>query len=305
MSRTGKALLFLGLLVVLAFFASVGSFFQMIRQFSQQSGEVESKAHITVLNVMGPIMSAEEYLASIKRIGEDKQCKGVLVRIESPGGAVGASQEIFEALLKLRKKGMPVIVSQANIAASGGYYISLAGEKIFANPGTLTGSIGVIFQFPEAERLLEKVGVSLQTVKSGALKDVGNPGRKPTAIELKYLQSVIDDTFDQFVDDVVANRPITREKLLPVADGRVITGRQAKNLGLVDTLGGFDDAKAFLAKKAGLGADYPTRQEPKQKKWYETLVEESQSQSISGIKQLALEWLPALRPGLYFLYQQP
>src|SRR5690606_30284723 len=127
----------------------------------------------------------------------------------------------------LRDADIPLAVSFGNIAASGGYYVSLAGERIFANPGTLTGSIGVIFQFPEAERLLDKAGVSLQTVKSGALKDVGSPARKPTPEELGYLQNVIDDTYEKFLADVAAARGIAPDSLRTIADGRVMTGRQA------------------------------------------------------------------------------
>src|SRR5690606_19018610 len=122
------------------------------------------------------------------------------------GGAVGSSQEIHASLNALKAQGIPVVVSLGNVAASGGYYVALAGEKIFANPGTVTGSIGVIFQFPEVERLLDKAGVSLQTVKSGALKDIGNPARKATPEEMAYLQTLIDDTYDQFLTDVSVAR---------------------------------------------------------------------------------------------------
>jgi protease-4 len=179
--------------------------------------------------------------------------------------------------------------------------VALAGETIYANPGTLTGSIGVIFQFPEAEKLLQKVGVSLQTVKSGALKDVGNPGRKPTAGELKYLQYVIDDTYSQFLSDVAESRHIKVETLRPLADGRVLTGRQAQKAGLVDSLGGLDEAKRFLIARTQVGEDVAWDEEPKPQSRLQALLDpESQTSSLA-------RWMTGLRerlsPGAFFLWR--
>ena len=190
LSKFSKVLILLGIIAVLVFFSMIKSIAEMVGRLSEGTTEVK-RDHLTLLRIEGPIMDATSTLAILHRVDKDDHCKGLLLRVDSPGGAVGASQEIYSALKRLREKGLPLVVSFGNIAASGGYYVSLAGEKIFSNPGTLTGSIGVIFQFPEAEKLLEKIGVSLQTVKSGALKDVGSPGRKPTPEELKYLQAGI------------------------------------------------------------------------------------------------------------------
>lgn len=308
MTKTSKALLFVAALVLLAFFVMIGSFFQFLSSVSENvsiTEDISKKPHLTLLKLDGPIFSAEGTLSSIRRIREDEHCQGVMVRIESPGGAVGASQEIYHALRELRKSGKPVIVSQANIAASGGYYVSLAGEKIFANPGTLTGSIGVIFQFPEAERLFDKVGISLQTVKSGALKDVGNFARKPTAPELAYLQNVIDDTYDQFFSDILVERPISSDSLKTVADGRVLTGRQAQKMGLIDTLGGFEDAKRYLASKTGVDFNQAMWVEPPPKKWFESLAEEPGLTGSRGMDAALKEWIPRLKPGLFSLWTQP
>ena len=215
MSRFTKILIVLAAIVALSFFSMVKSIANMVGRLSED-GKTEKSEHLTLLRIEGPIFDATSTLAILGRVAKDEHCKGLLLRVDSPGGAVGASQEIYTALRRLRRNGLPVVVSFGNIAASGGYYVSLAGEKIFSNPGTLTGSIGVIFQFPEAEKLLDKVGVSLQTVKSGPLKDVGNPARKPTPEEIKYLQGVIDDTYAQFLEDVSSNRHISMDSLKPI-----------------------------------------------------------------------------------------
>lgn len=255
--------------------------------------------HLVLLRVEGPIYDAGPTLAILERIRDDDACKGVLLRVDSPGGAVGASQEIHSALKTLRASGKPLAVSFGNVAASGGYYISLAGEKIFANPGTLTGSIGVIVQFPEVEKLLEKLGVSLQTVKSGALKDVGSPARKATPEELAYLQGVIDDTHDQFVGDVAAARGLSPDSVRRLADGRVYTGRQARALGLVDTLGGLDEAKAWLAARAGLGRGAKWTTEPRPRSRLEEFLDPD---AETGVARWVASFRNRLSPGTFFMW---
>ncbi len=299
LSGFSRLVIVLCLILVLAFFSMIKSIAYMVGNFSQENPSAKSD-HLTELRIEGPIYDGTATLAAISRISRDTHCKGVLLRVDSPGGAVGASQEIYAALKHLREKGIPVIVSFGNIAASGGYYVSLAGEKIFSNPGTLTGSIGVIFQFPEAEKLLDKIGVSLETVKSGALKDVGSPGRKPTPEELHYLQGVIDDTYAQFLEDVAANRHLSLDSLRPIADGRVLTGRQAVLKGLVDTLGGIDDAKRYLEKRVGVSEDVAWIQEPKPKSRIDQFLEpESESSTLLHLFSEAKE---KLNPGPFFLW---
>jgi protease-4 len=302
MNRFAKILAVLSLLAVISVFFFLGSVFSLFGRLAG-SGPKESRAHLTVLRVEGPILGSDTYLESIRRIADDKACKGVLVRIDSPGGAVGASQEIHAALLGLKAKGLPVVVSQGNLAASGGYYVSLAGDRIFSNPGTLTGSIGVILQFPEAERLLDKVGVKLNTVKSGALKDVGNFARSPTPEEMRYLQSVIDNTYGQFIDDILKSRKIQKAELLRIADGRVMTGKQAKEYGLVDTLGGYREAERYLASLAKLEGEPLVVKEPPPHSRFEELLGSRGEQSLGGLLQTAREWLPEPRVGTYFLWR--
>jgi protease-4 len=303
MSRFAKILAVLSLIAFISVFFFLGSLFSLFGRLAGGDGPKESRAHLTVLRIEGPILGSDTYLESIRRIAEDKACKGVLVRIDSPGGAVGASQEIHMALLGLKAKGLPVVVSQGNLAASGGYYISLAGDRIFSNPGTLTGSIGVILQFPEAERLLDKVGVKLNTVKSGALKDVGNFARSPTPEEMRYLQSVIDNTYGQFIDDVLKSRKIKRDELLRIADGRVMTGQQAYGYGLVDTLGGYREAERYLASVAKLEGEPVIVKEPPPHSRLEDLFGAKGEQSLGGLLQTARDWLPEPRVGTYFLWR--
>lgn len=305
MSRFAKIMAVLSILAVIAVFFCFGSLFSLFGRMGDGSGMVkERRDHMTVLRIEGAIMGSDNYLESIRRISEDKACKGLLVRIDSPGGAVGASQEIFSALKGLKAKGLPVVVSQGNLAASGGFYISLAGDRVFANPGTLTGSIGVILQFPEAQKLMEKVGVKLNTVKSGALKDAGNFSRAPTAEEMRYLQAVIDDTYSQFINDILANRKVKREDLLKIADGRVLTGQQALKHGLVDTLGGFREAEHYLASLAKLEGEPVIVKEPPERSRLESFFEPQGSASALGsLARTAQEWLPAIRQGSFFLWK--
>ena len=305
MTRFAKIMAALSVVAVIAAFFCFGSLFSMFGHLADSSGKLkERRDHITVLRIEGAIMGSDAYLESIRRIAEDKACKGLLVRIDSPGGAVGSSQEIYSALKSLKAGGLPVVVSQGNLAASGGFYISLAGDRIFANPGTLTGSIGVILQFPEAQKLMEKVGVKMNTVKSGALKDAGNFARPPTAEELRYLQDVIDDTYGQFIDDILASRKVKREDLLKIADGRVFTGQQAKTYGLVDTLGGYREAEKYLAALAKLEGEPVIVREPPERSRLENLFEPQGSASALGyLAHAAQDWLPSVRQGTFFIWK--
>jgi protease IV len=291
-------------LVVVLLLGGFIAFFLMIAALAGLAGRFgdvpkERKPHLVLLRVEGALYEADPLLGILARLRKDPHCKGVLVRVDSPGGAVGASQELHASLRALREKGIPVAVSFGNVAASGGYYVALAGERIFANPGSLTGSIGVIVQFPEVEKLMEKAGISLQTVKSGALKDVGNPARRATAEELRYLQGVIDDTHAQFLEDVAAARGMTRDSAGRLADGRVFTGRQALSAGLVDTLGGLDDARAWLIARAGVPEDIAWVREPRPRSRMEQFLNPEAGEGLAGV-------LTSLRqrvsPGMYYLW---
>lgn len=206
---------------------------------------------IGLLEIDGPIATSMRYLEIIKDFEEDESVKAVIVRLDSPGGRVGPSQEVYEALLRL-KRTKPVIASMASISASGAYYIACAADTIYALTGTLTGSIGVIMEFVDVSEGLSKLGVSARTITGGDLKDAGTPFRHMTDKERKYFQELASDIHDQFIDAVSKSRSLERNDVVKYADGRVFSGRQALAAGLIDRLGGFDDAVEEAKQRAGI-----------------------------------------------------
>jgi protease-4 len=178
--------------------------------------------------------------------------RAVVMRINSPGGVVGPTQEIHDSLMRLREAGKPVVASLGSVAASGGYYVAVAADRIYANPGTLTGSIGVIMQMANLENLMKKVGVDYVVVKAGQFKDIGNVSRQMTLEERRVLQSLLDDVHGQFIGAVAAGRGLEQRAVLGFADGRIFSGAQAKGLKMVDELGGLEEAINTAATLAGL-----------------------------------------------------
>lgn len=226
---------------------------------------------IGVVDVDGPIQfggdnvspfastrGAERVARRLRELRRDPHAKAIVLRVNSPGGTLAASQAIYEEVrLTAREANKPVIVSMSDMAASGGYYISAPATAIVAHPGTMTGSIGVIMAGLNFKGLMEKHGVRMVSYQSGKNKDIMAFWRDPRPDEIELMQAMIDDAYGQFVTAVADNRGIPREKLLPIADGRVLLGTQAKELGLVDHLGGFRDAVRLAAEAAGLDADDP------------------------------------------------
>ncbi|MGC9325059.1 MAG: signal peptide peptidase SppA [Desulfomonilia bacterium] len=206
---------------------------------------------IGVLEIEGSIRDALVYLDAIKVFEENEHVKAVLVRIDSPGGKVGPSQEIYGALLRLKGK-KPVIASMGSVGASGGYYIACAADTIFALPGTLTGSIGVILEFLDVSDGLEMIGVKAESITSGALKDSGSPFKEMTDTEREYFMELVSDVHEQFVETVAETRGLPLETVKNYADGRAFTGRQACEFGLIDKLGGFDEAVEEAKEQAGI-----------------------------------------------------
>jgi protease-4 len=202
--------------------------------------------------IEGPIAgpTRTRVLKAIEQVRQ-RECPALLLRIDSPGGTVGDSQEIHAALMRLRKQGCRVVASFGNISASGGVYIGVAAEKIVANPGTITGSIGVILRGNDLSRLLERIGVRFETVKSGLYKDILSPDRALEA-ERGLLQELIDASYGQFVAAVAEGRGLSDEAVRSFADGRVFTGAQARELGLVDELGDEELARRLAAELGGL-----------------------------------------------------
>ena len=196
---------------------------------------------IGLVKIEGIIKSSDTYLRLLNKLEEDEDVKAIVLRVDSPGGVVGACQEIHDKVKEISQK-KPVVVSMGSIAASGGLYISVPATKIVANPGTITGSIGVILQSYNVKQLADRIGIKVITVKSGKFKDLLNPFREPDRENLQILQTLIDDSYNQFVGAVAEGRKLPVEKVRKFADGRIFTGRQAKELGLVDELGNFDRA---------------------------------------------------------------
>ncbi|MEW6087778.1 MAG: signal peptide peptidase SppA [bacterium] len=202
----------------------------------------KTNEQIAIIEIDGPITNSGHFLKLFRHYSEMNSVKALVLRINSPGGQVGSVQEIYEELKKIRKKGKKVVASFGDVAASGGYYIACGSDKIVSNPGTLTGSIGVIMQFANFEDLIKKVGVDIQVVKSGLHKDIGSPVRKLTEEEQKILKEVVDDVYDQFIEAVSESRGLDKEEVKKYADGRIFSGRQAKKYGLVDNIGNIEDA---------------------------------------------------------------
>lgn len=207
---------------------------------------------IAVIELLGPIYDSRKIVGQFKHFGDQKSIKAIVFRIDSPGGGVAASQEIYEAAKRVRDAGKPIVVSMGSVAASGGYYVACGADTIMANPGTTTGSIGVIAEFPNIRELLGKIGVKYDIVKSGRYKDIGSPFHDMTQAEKIQLQSWVDDAYDQFVSVVAEERGLSKKAVLRIADGRVFTGQQALKLGLVDLIGDYEKAILLAAELGGI-----------------------------------------------------
>ena len=213
----------------------------------------KSRRRMARIVVDGPITgSTRQRVLKALRDVEEREFPALLLRIDSPGGTVGDSQEIHAALLRLREKGCRVVASFGNISASGGVYIGVAAESIVANPGTITGSIGVILRGNDLSKVFERIGIRFDTVKSGVFKDILSPDRPLSPEERALLQELIDSSYGQFVRVVAEGRSLTEETVRGFADGRVFSGEQAKSLGLVDELGDEDHARRLAARLADL-----------------------------------------------------
>ena len=219
---------------------------------SQSLSPLPGTEKIALVKIEGMLITADSIVEEINNYADDSSVKAILIRIDSPGGGVVASQEIFNAVLNARKQGKKVVISMGSVAASGGYYIAAAADRIVANPGTLTGSIGVKMEFANLEKLLEKIGVRGMVIKAGEYKDMGSPFREMTAHEKLLLQWVIDDVHSQFIEAVAKGRNLPEADVKAIADGRIFTGRQALHLKLVDQLGDLEDSILIAAELAGI-----------------------------------------------------
>lgn len=226
-----------------------GTLMAIILSLSGYSPALSFTNKIGVVPINGIIRDADTIIEQMIAFRNDRRIKAIILRIDSPGGGVGPSQEIYSETRRTSRT-KKVIASLGSVAASGGYYIASAADSIVANPGTLTGSIGVLMEFVRVEELLKKIGVEMQVIKSGEFKDIGSPNRKMTHKEKEMLLTLLEDIRNQFVTAVSEGRNMPEEKVLELADGRIFSGRQAKGLGLVDSLGNFRDAVSVAKRLA-------------------------------------------------------
>ncbi|MCM0606702.1 MAG: signal peptide peptidase SppA [Xanthomonadaceae bacterium] len=282
----------------------------------------KNEGAIGVLEVNGAIMDSKKLLKKLKSFEEDEFVKGIVVRINSPGGSVGPSQEIYDAIKRCKK---PTVTSMGSVAASGGYYIAVGTSKIFANAGTITGSIGVIMQFTNMKKLYDWAKVERFSIKTGKFKDSGAEYRDMTLEERAHLQSMVDDVLSQFKKAVSEGRKLPMEEVTKVADGRIFSGQQAKIIGLVDLLGGLDDAIDDVAKTAKIeGKPKVYYSEKPKSKFMDALFgddeDDAESSSSTGSRSLVVRLLQAviggdaktnslldavtneLQPGVYWLW---
>ena len=245
-----RILIGLGVIVVLLIF-----FFAVLFLVGRYAGGTSSRFafgdKIAIIEVKGVISQSAGVIEELQQYVEDEGVKGIILRIDSPGGGVGPAQEIYREIIKIKPK-KKVVTSMGSVAASGGYYIACASDRIVANPGTITGSIGVIMQFSNLEELLKKIGVKGVVLKSGEHKDIGSPFREMTPEEKRIMQEVLDNVHQQFIQAVADGRKLDRAKVVQIADGRILTGEQAKNLGLVDEMGNLQDTIDITAKMVGI-----------------------------------------------------
>lgn len=211
------------------------------------------KERIALIRIEGPILDSRATVDELETYGDDPLVKAIVLRLDTPGGGVAPSQEIYNAVKRVRlDKHKTVVASMGNVAASGGYYIAVASDRILANPGSLTGSIGVVMQLANLENLMNKIGVKNIVIKSGRYKDVGSPFRMMGEEDRHLLQSVLDDAHRQFIEAVATGRSLDAADVEALADGRIFTGQQAKDVLLVDDLGDLTDAVKLAADMSGL-----------------------------------------------------
>src|SRR5262245_7442658 len=276
----------LGLMVIVAGLATVvGSDLGSRLSFGKSVG---------LLELSGVITDGTEAIEALDRFRKQEKIVAVVLRIDSPGGAVAPSQEVYDAVWRVREK-KPVIASLGNVAASGGYYVASAANTIFADPGTITGSIGAIMSVRQLSDLAQKVGVSEQVVKSGRFKDAGNPLRPLSAEERALFQDMVDDVLTQFVMAVAKGRGMDETDVRPLADGRIYSGAAAHRVGLVDRLGGLTAALEVAWHDAGQeGEPRVTRVRGQRRLWWLDILGQAFIPESSGAPG-----------GLFYLYQGP
>jgi protease IV len=276
----------LGMIAVLLVFFFFILFF--VGRYVERPGHFVFGDKIAIVEIKGVITQSSGIIEEIRQYEEEEGVKAIILRIDSPGGGVGPSQEIYREVLKAKSR-KKIVTSMGSVAASGGYYIACASDLIFANPGTLTGSIGVLMEFTNIEELFKKIGIKGVVLKSGEHKDIGSPFREMTPEDKKIIQGVIDNVHQQFIQAVAEGRKLDRAAVTQIADGRILTGEQAKQFGLVDQMGNLQDAIEAVAKMVGIKGK-PTVLYPKKRlSLWELLVRETASTILEVIREKGVE----------------
>lgn len=248
LASIGGMTLFVTVMFIFIIFSFIGMFKGIPSDIKSISS---SSAGIGVIEIKDIISDVEPILKDLREFRYKDNIKAVIIRIDSPGGAVGASQELYEEIKRLDKV-KPVVASLVNVAASGGYYAAIGARKIVANPGTITGSIGVIMKLPNLEKLFDKIGIKETVLKSGDMKDMASISRELTADEKKVMEESLKDVHEQFIKAVSESRKIPFEEVMKLADGRIYTGQQALELKMIDALGNFSDAIDSASEYTGI-----------------------------------------------------
>jgi protease IV len=292
-ARTALIAAGVGVGIVVLFLGTVWVFMAALSEEGLPTGG----AKVAVVEIEGIIVDGSAAVRELREHAENPSIKAVVLRVNSPGGVVAPTQEIFAAIQRARKAGKPVVASLGAVAASGGYYVAVAADRIYANPGTLTGSIGVVMQLANLEGLLKKVGVEYVVVKAGAYKDVGNFARTMSPEERRMLQALLDDVYSQFVEAVSEGRGLEKKDVLAFAEGRIYSGQQALALKMVDELGGFEEAVEAAGKLANISGR-PKLVYPRKKFSFRDLLESRLG--LAGVGPL-LPALSGIRTPLYLM----
>ena len=286
--RKRHPIIFWGLILLLA--VGIGLFGAALGSNGLMGGK-----RMALVSVSGPIMNVESTLEWIRKVERDPTVAGVLLRVDSPGGGVAASPELYNALTALAQK-KPVAVSMGSLAASGGLMVSMAGTRVFANASTVTGSIGVRMDIPQLQGLMGKIGVGQETITTAPFKDAGSYMRPLNPDQREYFKKVLDDMHQQFVDIVAQGRHMEHARAAALASGKIFTGREAVQLGLVDELGGQEAALAWLSAQCGVPVEHKLLSRPKEDNWLPRGLK-----TLLGVDLSALGSLTANEP--VFLYQ--
>ncbi len=268
---SGRHSCLIAALIILAVMIVLGGGLIGLTTLFKDSNDLSFGEGVAVIKIEGIITDSTKTISTLSRIRRNEKIKAVIIRIDSPGGGVAATQEIYKEIERTKKK-KKIVVSMGSVAASGGLYIAAPADKIIANPATVTGSIGVIMQMVNVQELLGKVGLSPVVIKSGKYKDIGSASRPMTIDERALLQDVTDQLHQQFVRDLAKGRGMDEAKVAQLADGRIFTGENALKLGLIDKLGNFEDAVSLAADLAGLEGRPNLIYQREEKSWWRELI---------------------------------